>query len=149
MDLFFGGTTRPVGTLSFDDRSGDFIEYNGPLDITLRTVFNFRKPFPPRIDPCSFKHPTPAQPMPLTASYFGWMWGGAPLTGAGLDAIIGGPNRPQPPKPPPAPRKPLITWGAVPEEPKLTSTPTPLAPKRTAATKQRPPRADARERTDA
>lgn len=87
MDLFFGSAGRAMGKLSFDDRSGDFIEYNGPLDVTLRTLFHFRKPFPPRIDPCALKVPVPAQPQPITASLFGWMWGAGPLTGAQLDAI--------------------------------------------------------------
>lgn len=149
LDLYFG-PHRPLGKLSFDDRSGDFVEYNGPLDMTLRTLFNFRKPFPPRLDPCILKPSVPAQPTPVTASYFGWMWGAGPLTGAQLDAIIGGPHRPQAPKPPPAPRKPLITWGE-PEPPKPTTPTTPTAPgvKNKAVRKVRAPDADGRERRDA
>ena len=72
-----------------DDRSGDFIEYSGPLDINLRTLFHFRKPYPPRLDPCSLKRVVPLQPLPLTASTMvgSWIWGGAPLTGAQLDSL--------------------------------------------------------------
>ncbi|TXT13308.1 hypothetical protein VHUM_00675 [Vanrija humicola] len=147
MDLFFGSEPRPIGKLSFDDRSGDFIEYTGPLDIALRTLFHFRKPFPPRIDPCVLKTPVPSQPLPVTYSLLGWMMGAGLLSGASLDNIVGGPNRPQPPKPPPAPRKPLITWGEPP-----AAAPRPAAngtaPKRPAVSKQRPPRSDLRERKD-
>jgi len=147
MDLFYGGEPRPIGQLSFDDRSGDFIEYNGPLDIALRTLFHFRKPFPPRIDPCYLKTPVPPQPTPLSASYLGWMWGAGPLTGTALDALVAGPNRPPAPKPPPAPRKPLITWGDPPAE--STQPKSPTTPKRPAVKKQRAPTSDLRERNDA
>lgn len=143
---------RPVGRVSFDDRSGDFVEYSNPLDINLRTVFFFRKPFPPRIDPCTLKRPVPYQPAPVTAYSLAWMWGGAALTGAQLDHIVAGPNRPPPPKPPPAPRKPLISWGSKPDEPVKPATPPPAEPahiKRTAVGKQKAPTRDAREREDA
>lgn len=149
MDLFYGGDPRPIGQLSFDDRSGDFIEYLGPLDIALRTLFHFRKPFPPRIDPCVLKTPVPSQPIPITAYALGWMWGAGPLTGAGLDTIVAGPNRPAPPKPPPAPKKPLITWGETPQEKVPVVTKAPTGPKRPAVKKQRAPTADVRERQDA
>jgi hypothetical protein len=81
--------SRKIGRISIDDRSGDFIEYSGPLEINLRTLFHFRKPLPPRIDPCSFKRPLPVQPTPLGASGIpgAWLWGGAPLAGYQLDAI--------------------------------------------------------------
>ena len=79
------------------------------------------------------------------------MWGAGPLTGAALDAIVAGPNRAPPPKPPPAPKKPLITWGEVPEEPIKVVTPatTTAPPRRTAVRKQSAPTRDARERNDA
>ncbi|BEI88387.1 uncharacterized protein CcaverHIS019_0111050 [Cutaneotrichosporon cavernicola] len=153
LDLFFGNT-RPVGSLSFDDRSGDFIEFAGPLDITLRTLFHFRKPFPPRIDPCFLKTPIPAQPTPLSSSSFGWMWGAGPLTGAALDSLIS-PVRAAPPKPPPPPRQPLLTWdNAVTwgEPPKPKSEPAHKPEpkvKNQAVRKVRAPEADGRERNDA
>jgi hypothetical protein len=149
MDLFYGGEPRPIGRLSFDDRSGDFVEYSGPLDIALRTLFHFRKPFPPRIDPCYVKTPLPTQPTPLSSSVLGWMWGAGPLTGTGLDALVAGPNRPAPPKPPAAPRKPLITWGEAPAEPAAATAKSPTTPKRPAVRKQSAPTADSRERGDA
>jgi syntaxin-binding protein 5 len=150
--------SRQVGKISFDDRSGDFLEYSGPLEINLRTLFHFRKPLPPRLDPCSFKRPIPPQPIPLSASSMvgAWIWGGAPLTGSQLDAIgdnradesttaVAGPKRPPMPKEP-GPKKPIISWGKVPEDaPKSTA---PAMPKRTAVAKQRGPTRDARERQD-
>lgn len=78
---------RQIGRISLDDRSGDFIEYNGPLDINLRTLFNFRKPLPPRLDACTLKRAIPPQPQPLSYTWGTWLWGGAPLTGSQLDAI--------------------------------------------------------------
>ncbi|OCF77713.1 hypothetical protein I204_01711 [Kwoniella mangroviensis CBS 8886] len=153
VDLYYGTEGRPSGKLSMDDRSGDFIEYCGPLDINLRTFFHFRKPFPPRLDPCALKRVVPAQPVPLNAASMvgGWIWGGAPLTGAQLDNLIAGPTRPPPPKVPPPPPKPLITWGKPPDEeevrPTLTAS-TGAMPKRTAVQKQKAPTRDARERND-
>ncbi|WVR08305.1 hypothetical protein IAU60_005358 [Kwoniella sp. DSM 27419] len=151
MDLFYGRQGRSIGKISIDDRSGDFVEYSGPLDINLRTFFHFRKPFPPRIDPCYVKRAIPPQPVSLAASsYVGsWIWGGAPLTGAQLDSLIAGPTRPPPPAVPP-PSKPLVSWGKPPEEPekiRLTAG-TGAMPKRTAVGKQKAPTRDARERTD-
>jgi hypothetical protein len=109
MELYFGSQpyvlrpfsesaliySRRIGRISIDDRSGDFIEYSGPLDINLRTLFHFRKPFPPRIDPCAYKKQVPYQPIPLSASGIpgAWIWGGAPLTGAQLDAIGESPSQ--------------------------------------------------------
>ncbi|ORX37991.1 lethal giant larvae like, C-terminal-domain-containing protein [Kockovaella imperatae] len=154
LDLYYGHNPRSIGRIVMDDRSGDFIEHSSPLDINLRTLFHFRKPFPPRIDPCAVKHAIPAQPQPLSASYFGWMWGAGPLTGAQLDSIVAGPARPPPPPPPPAPRRPLISWGeppakAVPKPEPTPSLPSNTLPKRTAVTKTKNPILDAREREDA
>ncbi|KAL7424902.1 Lethal(2) giant larvae sro7 [Cryptotrichosporon argae] len=156
MDLYFGGEPRKIGRLSFDDRSGDFVEYGGPLDVSLRTLFHFRKPLPPRYDPLHIKHPVPPQPAPLNASTLvgSWIWGGAALSGAQLDSIVAGPSRPQPAKPveagPPKPKKPLITWGEPPDEPVVAKAAlSPVAPKRVAVGKQRGPARDARERNDA
>ncbi|WWD20056.1 hypothetical protein CI109_104529 [Kwoniella shandongensis] len=151
LDLFFGLQGRPIGRLSIDDRSGDFIEYSGPLDINIRTFFHFRKPYPPRVDPCAVKKFVPPQPTPLTASTMvgAWIWGGAPLTGVQLDALLGGPSRPPPPKVPPPPPKPLISWGKPPDEPeKVVPSAANVAPKRTAVHKQKAPVRDARERDD-
>ncbi len=161
---------RQVGKLSIDDRSGDFVEYCSPLDINLRTLFHFRKPFPPRIDPCAFKRPVPAQPIPLAASGMvgAWIWGGAPLTGAQLDSIgetsidlnvrtlltpretpiVAGPKRPAAPAPPPAPRQPLISWGRQGDEPLKSATVNTTVPKRTAVGKQKAPTKVAGERDD-
>lgn len=52
-------------------------------------MFHFRKPLPPRIDPCTLKRAVPAQPVPVNATSYAasWIWGGAPLTGAQLDAM--------------------------------------------------------------
>lgn len=86
LNLFFGPQGRSSGKLSIDDRSGDFVEYNGPLDINLRTFFHFRKPLPPRIDPCAHKKSVPPQPQPVNAGLISWIWGAA-LTGAQLDAL--------------------------------------------------------------
>lgn len=147
-----------------DDRSGDFIEYGGPLDIHLRTFFHFRKPFPPRIDACNLKRAVPPQPLPVSYTTMSWIWGGAPLTGAQLDTIgetpffivsrvlslVAGSGRPPLPKPPPPPKQPLITWGKPPEEPIKPPTPTAdKMPKRTAVRKTKDPLRDAREREDA
>ena len=79
--------SRPIGKISMDDRSGDFLEHSSPIDINLRTLFHFRKPYPPRIDPCAVKKAVPYQPQPLSASYMAWIWGGGPLTGSQLDTI--------------------------------------------------------------
>ncbi|KAK8849434.1 hypothetical protein IAR55_004766 [Kwoniella newhampshirensis] len=152
LDLFFGLQSRPTGKLSMDDRSGDFVEYSGPLDINIRTFFHFRKPYPPRIDPCAVRKVVPPQPTPLAASTMvgAWIWGGAPLTGAQLDTLIAGPTRPPAPRVPPAPPKPLISWGKPPEEPDkvVLTAATGLAPKRTPVQKQKAPVRDARERED-
>lgn len=69
-----------------DDRSGDFIEHSGPLNINLRTLFHFRKPYPPRIDPCSLKRAIAPQPLPVNYTTMNWLWGGI-LTGAQLDTL--------------------------------------------------------------
>ncbi|WVQ79503.1 hypothetical protein IAT38_001602 [Cryptococcus sp. DSM 104549] len=148
LDLFFGMQGRTSGRLSIDDRSGDFIEYSGPLDINLRTFFHFRKPLPPRLDPCALKKVVPPQPQPLTSGMMSWIWGTV-LTGAALDALIAGPTRPPPPKVPPPPPKPLISWGKPPEkEEKQVLTGADVLPKRTAVKKTRAPTRDARERED-
>ena len=67
------------------------MEVLNPQDITLRTLFHFRKPLAPRIEPCPplLKRAIPPQPVPITstAGYGAWIWGGAPLTGAQLDAL--------------------------------------------------------------
>lgn len=70
-----------------DDRSGDFVEHGGPLDINLRTLFHFRKPYPPRIDPCVLKRAIPPQPLPISYTTMSWIWGGAPITGAQFDTL--------------------------------------------------------------
>lgn len=80
-------TRRQIGKISMDDRSGDFIEHGGPLDINLRTLFHFRKPFPPRLDPCSVKRAIAPQPLPLSYTTMSWIWGGAPITGAQIDTL--------------------------------------------------------------
>ena len=89
LDLFYSATSRKTGRISVDNRSGDFIEYSGPLDISLRTFFHFRKPLPPRLDPTTEKKPIPAQPVPASAWTLpgAWMWGGAALSGSQLDAM--------------------------------------------------------------
>ena len=70
-----------------DDRSGDFVEHSGPIDINLRTLFNFRKPYPPRLDPCAVKKAIPPQPLPVNYSTMAWLWGSGPISGAQLDSI--------------------------------------------------------------
>jgi hypothetical protein len=78
------------------------------------------------------------------------MWGGAALTGAQLDAIAAGPNRPPLPRPPPVARKPLISWGKPVDEPVAKVDPADAAiAKRTAVGKQKAPARDLRERDDA
>ncbi|ORY35002.1 lethal giant larvae like, C-terminal-domain-containing protein [Naematelia encephala] len=156
MDLYFGHTSRRIGKISMDDRSGDFIEHSSPLDIHLRTLFHFRKPLPPRLDPCAFKRVVGPQPTPLGAvGYVGsWIWGGLPLTGAQLDSLIAGPNRKAPPREPPPPKKPIISWGSPPEEPMKPKPALSLSPsqstipKRTAVQKQRSSARVAGERED-
>lgn len=107
------GIGEPSGTLSFES-SGDFLEYTSPRDVQLKTLFNFRKPLPPRIDPTFHREDYGAQPQPLNAGVFSWMWANAPLTGAQLDAIVGGADRVVP-KPPSA--KPSIMSWAQPAAP--------------------------------
>ncbi|TYJ56810.1 hypothetical protein B9479_002420 [Cryptococcus floricola] len=148
MPLYYGTSPRSTGRLSIDDRSGDFIEYSGPLDINLRTFFQFRKPFPPRLDPCAHKKAIPPQPLPVTTGLIGWLWGAA-LTGPQLDALIGGPARPPPPREPPAPPKPLISWGKPPtEEAPRTPTSATSVPTRKSVAKTKGPARDVRERED-
>ena len=81
--------SKPMGHLSFDSSSGDYIEYLSPAEIYLRTVFNYRKPLTPRVDPATTKHAAPPSPVPLTATWgvASWIWGGAPMTGAQFDAL--------------------------------------------------------------
>jgi hypothetical protein len=59
------------------------------MEIYLRTVFNYRKPLTPRIDPATVKHAAPSPPVPLTATWgvASWIWGGAPMTGVQFDAL--------------------------------------------------------------
>ncbi|EIW71752.1 hypothetical protein TREMEDRAFT_27343 [Tremella mesenterica DSM 1558] len=151
MDLSFGIDSRTLGKISMDDRSGDFVEYHSPNEINLRTLFLFRKPLPPRLDACTLRRPIPAQPQPVGATWGAWIWGGAPLTGAALDAIVAGPTRPPLPKPLPAPKRSLISWGDPPDETVKVVTPatTTVPPKRTAVKKQTAPNRDSREREDA
>jgi hypothetical protein len=80
---------RPLGRVSVDWKSGDYIEYVSPMEIFVRTVFNHRKPLLPRVDPASIKHTVPAAPVPLNATWgvSSWIWGGAPMTGVQLDAL--------------------------------------------------------------
>lgn len=89
----------------------------------------------------------PRPPQRLDASYFGWMWGTV-LTGAALDALIGGPHRKAAPKPPAAPRKPLITWGDVPEPEPVVAAPTKPQATKYQPRKAKAPVTDARERRD-
>jgi len=72
-----------------DESSGDYIEYVSPMEIHLRTVFNYKKPLPPRVDPSTVKHALPTPPVPHNATWgvSSWIWGGAPMTGAQLDAL--------------------------------------------------------------
>ena len=79
--------SRPVGKISMDDRSGDFVEHSGPIDINLRTLFHFRKALPPRLDPCSHRKAIPPQPLPVNYSTMGWLWGTGPISGVQLDAL--------------------------------------------------------------
>lgn len=92
----------------------------------------------------------PYQPAPVSAYSLAWMWGGAALTGAQLDGIVAGPNRPPPPKAPAPPRKPLISWGKPADEPAPKVEVADAAHvKRTAVAKQKAPTRDLREREDA
>jgi len=79
--------SRLVGKISMDDRSGDFVEHSGPIDINLRTLFHFRKALPPRLDPCSHRKAIPPQPLPVNYSTMGWLWGTGPISGVQLDAL--------------------------------------------------------------
>lgn len=116
--LDFGLPGRRLGRFSIDSSSGDYIEYISPMEIYVRTLFSWRKPLPPRLDPCTIKHALPPVPLPKPVGWGDWLWGLAPMTGAQFDAIIAGPERP-PVQKPVAPRKPaapLITWGEVEEK---------------------------------
>lgn len=88
-------TRQPLGhehgVVSFD-AAGDYLEFNQG-DIQLKTLFNFRKPLPPRLDPVHYRENPGPQPQPVGSGVFSWMWANGPLTGAGLDTIIGGPGR--------------------------------------------------------
>lgn len=109
------GIGEPRGTLSFEP-GGDFLEYTGPGDVQLKTLFNFRKSLPARIDPAYHRENPGPVPQPLNAGVFSWMWANAPLTGAQLDSIVGGPDRVVP-KPPPA-KGSIMAWAEPASAPK-------------------------------
>jgi hypothetical protein len=66
------------------------------------------------------------------------------MTGAQLDHLVAGPNRPGLPKPPAKPMAPLITWGTPPE----ASLPAYKRPVVNPPAKRNTPVRDQRERTD-
>ncbi|GAA5869181.1 hypothetical protein JCM16303_000383 [Sporobolomyces ruberrimus] len=88
---------------------GDFVQYLDPLDVRLYTTCDMNRPaFPPKLTVIDPSIPIPAQVSALTwvGSALGSWFGGAKVyTGAEIDAILGGPNRP-PPKNRPMPGAP-------------------------------------------
>ncbi|GAA5898928.1 uncharacterized protein JCM6883_003474 [Sporobolomyces salmoneus] len=90
-------------------KDGDFVQHLDPLDIRLYTTCDTNRPaFPPKLTVVDPSIPIPAQISALTwvGSALGSWFGGAKMyTGAEVDAILGGPNRP-PPKNRPLPGAP-------------------------------------------
>ncbi|GAA6002391.1 uncharacterized protein JCM10292_006635 [Rhodotorula paludigena] len=88
---------------------GDFVQHLDPLNIRLGTIRDLYRPaFPPRVVAFDPSIPIPAQTNTLSAvgSALGaWFGGKKVYTGAELDSILGGPQRP-PPKNRPAPGAP-------------------------------------------
>ncbi|GAA5918972.1 hypothetical protein JCM1841_002666 [Sporobolomyces salmonicolor] len=88
---------------------GDLLQYLDPLDIRLHTTRDINRPaFPPRLALIDSSIPIPAQTSALAyvGSALGSWFGGAKIyTGAEMDSILGGPNRP-PPKNRPLPGAP-------------------------------------------
>ncbi|GAA5990640.1 hypothetical protein JCM5350_001338 [Sporobolomyces pararoseus] len=105
---------------------GDFVQYLDPLDIRLYTTCDINRPaFPPKLVVIDPSIPIPAQVSALSwmGSTLGSWFGGAKVyTGAEIDAILGGPNRP-PPKNRPMPGAPPPILAAT-----KRAKPTPQAP---------------------
>ncbi|GAA5943126.1 hypothetical protein JCM10213_006219 [Rhodosporidiobolus nylandii] len=97
-----------AGTISLSP-DGDLVQLLDPLNIRLHTVRDMHRPaFPPRTVAFDPTIPIPAQTSAIQAvgSVLGaWFGGQRVYSGAELDAILGGPNRP-PPKNRPAPGAP-------------------------------------------
>ncbi|GAA5939650.1 uncharacterized protein JCM15063_005244 [Sporobolomyces koalae] len=79
---------------------GDLVQHLEPLDIRILTAIDSNRPaFPPRLAVIDPSIPIPAQVSALTwvGSTIGSWFGGAKVyTGAEIDTILGGPNRPAP-----------------------------------------------------
>lgn len=80
----------PLGRLSMDLNSGDYLEQHSPLAISLRTLFDFRRPLDPRPVYETLPKAVPAQPLPVSSTILAsWLgtWGGGTMTGAQVDAL--------------------------------------------------------------
>ncbi|GAA6059605.1 hypothetical protein JCM10212_005104 [Sporobolomyces blumeae] len=90
-------------------RDGDFVQHLDPLDIRLHTTCDRNRPaFPPKLVVVDPAIPIPAQVSALSwvgSALGSWFGGQKVYTGAEMDAILGGPNRP-PPKNRPLPGAP-------------------------------------------
>ncbi|GEM06712.1 WD40 containing SNARE-dependent exocytosis protein [Rhodotorula toruloides] len=88
---------------------GDFVQNIDPLNIRLGTIRDFHRPaFPPKVSAYDPSIPIPAQVSALQSvgSALGaWFGAQKVYSGAEIDGILGGPNRP-PPKNRPAPGAP-------------------------------------------
>ncbi|GAA5909875.1 hypothetical protein JCM6882_002039 [Rhodosporidiobolus microsporus] len=116
-----------AGTVSFSP-DGDLVQHLDPLNIRLHTLRDMYRPaFPPKLHAFDPSIPIPAQTSALQAvgSVLGSWFGGAKVySGAEIDAILGGPNRP-PPKNRPAPGAPPPLVSAAARKAAGTESPTP------------------------
>ncbi|GAA6005260.1 hypothetical protein JCM11491_002638 [Sporobolomyces phaffii] len=105
---------------------GDFVQHLDPLDIRLYTTCDINRPaFPPKLIVVDPSIPIPAQVSALTwvgSALGSWFGGHKVYTGAEMDTILGGPNRP-PPKNRPMPGAPPPIIAAT-----KRAKPTPQAP---------------------
>jgi hypothetical protein len=81
----------PLGRISMDTQTGDYIEYFNTIGTELRTLFaTANKPLPPIPTLVTLPRTVPAQPLPVSSSIVGsWLgsWVGGALTGAQIDVL--------------------------------------------------------------
>ncbi|GAA6012247.1 hypothetical protein JCM8202_003257 [Rhodotorula sphaerocarpa] len=86
-----------AGTFALS-RDGDFVQYLDPLNVRLGTVRDLYRPdFPPRVELFDPSKPVPVQTSAIASfgSVLGTWFGGRKVyTGAEMETILGGPNRP-------------------------------------------------------
>ncbi|GAA5828420.1 hypothetical protein JCM11251_006237 [Rhodosporidiobolus azoricus] len=108
---------------------GDLVQHLDPLHIRLHTMRDMYRPsFPPKLTVFDPSIPIPAQTSALQAvgSVLGsWFGGQKVYSGAEIDSILGGPNRP-PPKNRPAPGAPPPLVSAAAKKATGSNSPTPM-----------------------